>query len=122
MKKFTNSCDFHRQLFVLSVALACAALWMAQQTRADSGAAIPPVAATAQTGRGTVKGEHSNVRSRPSLHSEVVTQLHKGDAVDVLERKTVTEPRSDGVVAHRVARNSEVLRQRKASDGWRGER
>jgi uncharacterized protein YraI len=52
------------------------------------------VAQAAPTGaaeRGTVKGERSNVRSRPTLHSEVVTQLHKGEAVDVLERRTVTE-------------------------------
>jgi len=49
--------------------------------------AAPAGAAT----RGTVRGEHSNVRSRPTLHSEVITQLHKSEAVDVLERKTVTE-------------------------------
>ena len=91
MKKLINSCSFHRQFFILSVALVCAALWMAQQTRADSGASIPPVATTAQTGRGTVKGERCNVRSRANLNSEVVTQLHKGDVVDVLERKSVTE-------------------------------
>jgi uncharacterized protein YgiM (DUF1202 family) len=60
--------------------------------RADSGAAVPAAAApAAETGRGIVKGQHSNVRSRPSLNSEVISQLHKGDPVDVLERKTVTE-------------------------------
>ena len=29
--------------------------------------------------------------NRRSLNSEVITQLHKGESVDVLERKTVTE-------------------------------
>ncbi|MGD1018497.1 MAG: SH3 domain-containing protein [Verrucomicrobiia bacterium] len=48
-------------------------------------------APTDVVGRGTVKGEHSNVRSRPTLHSEVITQLHKGETVDVLEHRTVTE-------------------------------
>ena len=95
MKRFTSSCNFHRRLFILSVALACAATVGAPVSRADSGAAIQPVAApVAETGRGTVKGDHCNVRSRPSLHSEVVAQLHKGDSVDVLERKTVTEQKS----------------------------
>jgi uncharacterized protein YgiM (DUF1202 family) len=60
--------------------------------RADSGETVvaQPAAAGAAT-RGTIKAEHSNVRSRPTLHSEVITQLHKGESVDVLERKTVTE-------------------------------
>jgi uncharacterized protein YgiM (DUF1202 family) len=74
------------------VVLACAALYSTVPSDADSGAVV--VAQTAPVGaaaRGTVKGEHSNVRSRPTLHSEVITQLHKGDAVDVVERKTVTE-------------------------------
>lgn len=95
MKRFTSSCNSHQRFFILSVALACAAILSAPVGRADSGAAIQPVAApVAQTGRGTVKGEHSNVRSRPSLQSEVVAQLHKGDSVDVLERKTVTEQKA----------------------------
>ena len=95
MKKFTNSCNFRRQRLILSVVLACAAVWAGQVARADSAAAVQPVAApAAQTDRGTVKGEHSNVRSRPSLHAEVVAQLHKGEAVDVLEHKTVAEPKS----------------------------
>ena len=77
MKRFTSSCNFHRRLFILSGALACAATVSAPVSRADSGAAIQPVAAAvAETGRGTVKGDHCNVRSRPSLHSEVVAQLH----------------------------------------------
>jgi uncharacterized protein YgiM (DUF1202 family) len=75
--------------------LAGAAVWAAQPAFADSGTALQPAAApAAQTERGTVKGQHSNVRSRPSLHSEVVTQLHKGEAVDLLEHKTVSEPKS----------------------------
>lgn len=95
MKRFTGSCNFHRRLFILSVTLACVATVSAPISRADSGAAIQPVAApVAETGHGTVKGDHCNVRSRPSLHSEVVAQLHKGDSVDVLERKTVTEQKS----------------------------
>ena len=95
MKRFTSSCNSHRRLFILSVALACAATWSAPACRADSGAAIQPIAApVGPTGRGTVKGERSNVRSRPNLHSEVVVQLHKGDSVDVLERKTVTEQKA----------------------------
>ncbi len=91
MRKWTNSRSFRRQLFVLS-ALACAGPWVVCAVRADSGAAAPVAAApAAETGRGTVKGQHSNVRSRPSMGSEVITQLHKGESVDVLERKTVTE-------------------------------
>jgi len=81
-----------RQLFVLGLILACAGSAGVAICRADSGgvAATQSSPATAPT-HGTVKGERSNVRSRPSLHSEVVAQLHKGDAVDVLERKTVNE-------------------------------
>jgi len=91
MRKWKNLRNFRRQLVILS-ALACAGSWISSTVRADSGAAVPVAAAPAiETGRGTVKGQHSNVRSRPSLSSEVVTQLHKGETVDVLERKTVTE-------------------------------
>jgi uncharacterized protein YraI len=92
MKKYTNLDNSHRQLFALSAALACAVLSCAVTGRADSGAVVVAQAAPAgAVNRGTVKAEHSNVRSRPTLHSEVVTQLHKGEAVDVLERKTVAE-------------------------------
>lgn len=92
MKKCSNSCNFRRQFFVLSAMLACTAVWAVPAARADAGAGVQPVAApVAQSGRGTAKGDHSNVRSRPSLNSEVVAQLHKGDFVDVLEHKTVTE-------------------------------
>ena len=95
MKRLSSSCNFHQRFFVLSVAVACAAIWSAPCSHADSGAALQPVVTpVAETGRGTVKGEHCNVRSRPSLHSEVVAQLHKGDSVDVLERKTVSEPKT----------------------------
>jgi uncharacterized protein YgiM (DUF1202 family) len=91
MRKWTNSRNFRRQLFVLST-LVCAGTWIVSAVRADSGAATPVAAApAADTGHGIVKGQHSNVRSRPSLNSEVISQLHKGDSVDVLERKTVTE-------------------------------
>jgi uncharacterized protein YraI len=93
MKKYTNLCNSHRWLVALSTALACAALYSVTPSHADSGAIV--VAQTAApagaAARGTVKAEHSNVRSRPTLHSEVITQLHKGDGVDVLERKTVAE-------------------------------
>src|SRR5579859_1456654 len=88
MKKFTSSCNFHRRLLVVSTVLVCAALWQAPTSRADSAAPTQPVAGAAQGARGTVKGQHSNVRSRPSLHSEVVAQLHKGEVVDVREHQT----------------------------------
>src|SRR5271155_504650 len=91
MRKWTNLRNFRRQLFVLSL-FACAGPWIVSAVRADSGAPVTADAAPAvETGRGTVKGQHSNVRSRPSLNSEVISQLHKGESVDVLERKTVTE-------------------------------
>jgi uncharacterized protein YraI len=74
--------------------LASAVVWAAQAARADVAAPVQPAAApAASTDHGIVKGEHSNVRSRPSLHSEVVTQLRKGEDVDVLEHKTVTDPK-----------------------------
>ncbi|MGO9245575.1 MAG: SH3 domain-containing protein [Verrucomicrobiia bacterium] len=92
MRKYTNLCNSHRRFFALSTALACAALSSVSPSRADSGAIVVTQAAAAGAAtRGTVKGEHSNVRSRPTLHSEVITQLHKGETVDVLERQTVTE-------------------------------
>ena len=91
MRKWTNLRNFRRQLLILSI-LAGAAFWIVSAARADSGGAVPAATVPAvETGRGTVKGQHSNVRSRPSLNSEVVTQLHKGETVDVLERKSVTE-------------------------------
>jgi SH3-like domain-containing protein len=91
MRKWTNSRNFRRQLFVLSIFI-CAGTWIVSAVRADSGAVVPvPAAPAVETGHGVVKGQHSNVRSRPSLNSEVISQLHKGDSVDILERKTVTE-------------------------------
>src|SRR5271169_4298678 len=91
MRKWTNLHNFRRQLFVLS-AVACAGLAVVSVAVADSGAGLAPTAASGgEVGNGIVKGQHSNVRSRPSLNSEVIAQLHKGETVDVLERKTVTE-------------------------------
>jgi uncharacterized protein YraI len=91
MRKWTDLRNFRRQIIILST-LACAGTWIVSVVRADSGAAAPVATApTIETGRGIVKGQHSNVRSRPSLSSEVISQLHKGESVDVLERKTVTE-------------------------------
>jgi uncharacterized protein YgiM (DUF1202 family) len=76
----------------LSAALACAALWSAQLVWADSVPSIEPVAEpVATTGHGTVKGDRCNVRSRPSTSAEVVAQLNKGDAVEVLEHKSMPE-------------------------------
>ena len=94
MRKYTNLCNLHRRLFALSFALASAALVGATSSRADSGVVVVQATQAAPAGsaaRGTVKAEHSNVRSRPTLHSEVVTQLHKGDTVDILEQKTEAE-------------------------------
>jgi uncharacterized protein YgiM (DUF1202 family) len=89
MKKSANSCSLRRLFPIVSAALVCAVLWSTQPVRADAGPSIQPVAAPmATTGHGTVKGDRCNVRSRPSTSSEVVAQLHKGDAVEVLERKT----------------------------------
>ena len=114
MKKCTSLCNFgraapcpdrrcrgelrghalnsRRHLVVLGVALACAVIGGGALSRADSGpvAATQTAPATGPT-HGTVKGERCNVRSRPSLQSEVVAQLHKGETVEVLERKTVNE-------------------------------
>lgn len=91
MRKYTNLCTFHRRPFALSVALACAALYSVTPGHADSGVVVAQTAPVGAATRGTVKAEHSNVRSRPTLHSEVITQLHKGEGVDVLEHKTVAE-------------------------------
>ncbi len=49
------------------------------------------VAASASAEKATVQKDRSNVRTRPSTTSEVVAQLSKGDTVDVLERKSVTD-------------------------------
>ena len=94
MKKSSNCCRRGR-IWILSrvvfAALVGAALWTAQSTRADTGPAVQPIAAASETGHGTVKAGRCNVRSRPSLNAEVVVQLHKGDAIDVRERKSVME-------------------------------
>ncbi|HUJ09922.1 MAG TPA: SH3 domain-containing protein [Verrucomicrobiae bacterium] len=92
MKRFTNLCSSHPPILVVSAALACALTWSAQLARADAGPVAQAVTTpAAQTGRGTVKGDRCNVRSRPSTRAEVVVQLNKGDTVDVLERKSSTE-------------------------------
>jgi uncharacterized protein YgiM (DUF1202 family) len=49
------------------------------------------LAASAWAERATVQHDRSNVRARPSTTSEVVAQLSKGDSVDVLEHKSMTE-------------------------------
>ena len=79
-------------------------LWSAQPVRADVGPAVQPVAApVAQTGRGTVKGNRCNVRSRPTTTAEVIVQLHKGDSVEVLERKAGIEHPDKAVEWLRIA-------------------
>jgi uncharacterized protein YgiM (DUF1202 family) len=88
-----NSTHFSRRphrLLAISVALACATLAATSPAVADAlrRAQLP---AEPLTGHGTVKADRSNVRSRPSLTAEVIVQLHKGDTVEVRERKTVTE-------------------------------
>jgi uncharacterized protein YgiM (DUF1202 family) len=92
MKKFNYSCGVHWQANVVGAILVCAALGTAQPARADVGPSIQPIAAgAAGTDHGTVKAGRCNVRSRPSLNAEVVAQVHKGDAVEILEHKSVTE-------------------------------
>lgn len=73
MKSFANSSIFRRWP---SIAFAAAALF---------------IGASAYAEHGTVRGNRCNVRALPSLTAEVVVQLNKGDTVDVLERKTVSE-------------------------------
>ncbi len=91
MRKWTNLHNFRRQLFALS-AVACAGLAVVSVAIADSGAGLAPTTTSGgDVGNGIVKGQHSNVRSRPSVNSEVIAQLHKGESVDVLERKTASE-------------------------------
>lgn len=92
MKKSASSCNFRRRLLSLSVACATVALAGTTTARADSLAQArqPDVPATAA--QGTVRGDRCNVRARPSLNSEVVVQLNKGDRVEILERRTAGEP------------------------------
>ncbi len=83
MKKSNSLC-------MISVALAGLLAVGVTGTRADSGEA--PVAKAAVTGEtGTVRGNHCNVRSRPSTTAEVVVQLNKGDTIEIRETKSVTE-------------------------------
>lgn len=79
MKKFASLCVCS----LITVAFA----------GADQGE-MKPIATLAQaaTGKtGTVRGDRTNVRSRPSTTAEVVGQLKKGDAVEIRETKAVTE-------------------------------
>lgn len=46
----------------------------------------------ARPGDGVIKGSNVNVRGRPTLKSEVVSQLQAGDRVNVLEEITLTKP------------------------------
>lgn len=71
MKKFILSC---------AISLAVAGL-----TRADVG--LVAQAPVITSGHGTVTKERVNVRSRADKNAEVCTQVHKGDAVEVLDRK-----------------------------------
>jgi len=77
--------------YALCAALVCAALEPAQPVRADVGPAIQPVAVVSDSTHGTIKANRCNVRSRPHLTAEVVVQLNKGDTIEVLERKSVTD-------------------------------
>jgi uncharacterized protein YgiM (DUF1202 family) len=73
MKNFAISDSFRR---LPSFAIVAGALLLAGNVHGE---------------RGTVKGDRCNVRALPSMNAEVVTQLNKGDAVEVLEHKTVSE-------------------------------
>jgi uncharacterized protein YgiM (DUF1202 family) len=76
MRKFTGFNLIHLRCTALSSAVALVALWAASTTRAEQAVA---------------QHDRSNVRARPSKTAEVVAQLNKGDTVEVLERKSVTE-------------------------------
>jgi SH3-like domain-containing protein len=78
MKKFAS-------LWVLSAALAVATLITAYVAQADT--LVVAQAPVMTGGHGTILKDKVNVRSRPDKTSEVITQVHKGDAVEVLDRK-----------------------------------
>jgi uncharacterized protein YgiM (DUF1202 family) len=59
-------------------------LWLS----AVATAALWPLATATRAEQATVQRDRSNVRARPSTASEVVAQLPKGQAVEVLEHKT----------------------------------
>ena len=86
MKKSTSLCGF--RLLGLSALIACAALLPA---RADMGPLPTEAAPAASTGQGTVLKDKVNIRARASRSAEVVAQVHKGDSLAVLERKTVQD-------------------------------
>jgi SH3-like domain-containing protein len=68
--------------FVLSCAISLA---LAGFTHAD--VAVVAQAPVLTSGHGTISKDKVNVRSRADKTSEVVTQVNKGDAVEVLDRK-----------------------------------
>jgi SH3-like domain-containing protein len=85
MKK-SNTCSKVSILALCGVALVATG-------HADSGAAKikPPTNILLGANERAVKGDNVNVRSRPSTTAEVVAQLRKGDRVEVVETKRVTE-------------------------------
>jgi len=70
MKKFVLSC---------AISLAVAGL-------AHADVAVVAQAPAITSGHGTVTNDKVNVRSRADKNAEVITQVHKGDAVEVLDR------------------------------------
>jgi len=91
MKKSTSSCGI--RLLTLSALLVCAGLLPVRAARADAGP-LPEATATAATagaGQGTVLKDKVNIRARANRSSELVAQVHKGDTLAVLERKTVQD-------------------------------
>lgn len=94
MKKFTNSHDLSRRFLIVGTIMACVSLATSNRVRADALLPVAPAekADALDSGNGTVRGNRCNVRARPTLNSETIPpQLNKGDVVQVLERKTVTE-------------------------------
>ncbi len=88
MKKYTSLCGFH--LLAISALFAGATMLAAHTARADSILAeAPPAAPPTGTGQGTVLKDKVNIRARASRNAEVVAQVNKGDALEVLERKAV---------------------------------
>jgi SH3-like domain-containing protein len=71
MKKFVLSC---------AISLAVAGL-------AHADVAVVAQAPAITSGHGTVTKDKVNVRSRADKNAEVITQVNKGDAVEVLDRK-----------------------------------
>lgn len=86
MKKSEN---FWRKLdLVRNVCVGVTLLLGAGSVRADTLQIIPAGAPAAVAGgSGVVKADKVNVRARPSTSAEVVAQLKRGDAVEILEHK-----------------------------------